>query len=253
MPTDSTKRFSNRVDNYVKFRPGYPDEVLAFLRKEYKLTSSSTIADIGSGTGIFTKLLLEEGYQAYAVEPNDAMRIAAENELSGYKGFKSVNGTAAATGLPAKNIDLIVCAQAFHWFNNAQTRHEFERILKDTGNVALIWNNRITNSDAFSIAYDELLKKDGLDYDKVNHQNINNIDFKAFFSNGEYHITKYPNVQIFDEAGLIGRAFSSSYVPAEGTDAGKQFSLLLKQLFEKYNEAGKVKIHYQTEIYSGKV
>ena len=217
------------------------------------MSGTSVIADIGSGTGIFTKLLLDEGYHVNAVEPNDAMRTAAEKELSAYKNFTSVKGMAEDTGLPEKSANLVVCAQAFHWFNNEPTRHEFKRILKDDGCAALIWNNRVTDADEFSIAYDNLLKSDSVDYNKVNHQNVNDIDFKAFFRAGKYTLTKYPNVQVFDEAGLIGRAFSSSYVPAPDTNAGKQFLPLLKALFAKYQEAGTIKIHYQTEIYLGGV
>jgi len=253
MTSDSTKRFSNRVENYVKFRPSYPHEVLAFLKKECGLSKESIIADIGAGTGIFTELLLDEGYTVYAVEPNEPMRHAAIEQLSANKKFIPVDGTAEATTLPAKSIDLIVCAQAFHWFNDAKTQVEFSRILKDSGKAALIWNNRLAAVDDFSEAYEELLKRDGIDYNKVNHRKIKDIDFKAFFKDGIYTLTKYPNTQIFDEAGLIGRAFSSSYVPAEGTEAAERFLPLLKDIFNKYNVDGKVSFQYQTEIYLGEV
>jgi SAM-dependent methyltransferase len=252
MSTDPTKRFSNRVDNYVKYRPGYPTEVLTFLRDQFGLNDSSVIADIGSGTGIFTKLLLDQGYTVYAVEPNEEMRTVAENELSVIEKFHSVIGTAEDTNLSSGSIDLIVCAQAFHWFNNEQTRVEFKRILKDDGNVALIWNNRIVEVDEFNIAYDELLKNNSGDYKKVNLKNVIDMDFKVFFKDGKYKVTKYPNIQVFDEAGVIGRAFSSSYVPADGTEEGNEFLVKLKDIFDKYNDAGKVRFQYETEIYSGK-
>jgi SAM-dependent methyltransferase len=253
MSSDSTKRFSDRVDNYIKFRPGYPPEVLAFLKQEGNLSASSVIADVGAGTGIFTKLLLDEGYQVYAVEPNQPMRDAAVEQLSAYKTFTPIDGTAEATTLPAKSIDLIVCAQAFHWFNDAKTQVEFNRILKDGGKAALIWNNRLADVDDFSKAYEQLLKQDGIDYNKVNHRNVRDIDFKGFFKDGFYTLTKYSNKQVFDEAGLIGRAYSSSYVPKEGTPAGEKFLVLLKDIFNKYNVDGKVSFVYQTEIYLGEV
>ncbi len=116
MSNAPTERFSNRVDNYVKYRPGYPVEVLTYLKDKFNLTAMSTIADIGSGTGIFTKLLLDEGYAVYAIEPNEAMPQAAEATLVSYKNFYSIPGAAEATGLEADSIDLVVCAQAFHWF-----------------------------------------------------------------------------------------------------------------------------------------
>jgi len=251
--TDPTKRFSNRVNNYVKYRPGYPPEVLEHLKQECNLSARSVIADVGAGTGIFTKLLLDANYTVYAIEPNQPMRDAAVEQLSAYKNFTPVDGTAEATTLPAESIDLVVCAQAFHWFNDAPTQAEFNRVLKPGGKAALIWNNRLADVDEFSIAYEGLLKQDGIDYNKVNHRNVRDIDFKAFFRDGIYTITKYTNIQVFDEAGLIGRAYSSSYVPAEGTVAGEKFLPLLKDLFNKYNVNGKVSFHYQTEIYLGEV
>ncbi len=120
MTQNSTLRFGNRVENYAKYRPSYPDKVLEYLQQQCHLTDQSVIADIGSGTGIFTKLLLDRGYTVYAVEPNEAMRQKAEKQFKHLQSnFHSTNGTAEATTLPPKIADLIVCAQAFHWFNNA--------------------------------------------------------------------------------------------------------------------------------------
>ena len=167
MIADPTKRFSNRVDNYVKFRPGYPPEVLDHLAAACGLTAGSVVADIGSGTGIFTKLLLDKGYHVYAVEPNKPMRDAAIDLLFNYENFTPKGGSAEAIALPAESIDMIVCAQSFHWFNNEDTRLEFKRILKPGAKAALIWNNRLTGADGFSIAYDKLLKDGSVDYNKV--------------------------------------------------------------------------------------
>jgi ubiquinone/menaquinone biosynthesis C-methylase UbiE len=198
MEADPTKRFSDRVNNYIKYRPSYPPEVLDHLKEKCGLSPRSIIADVGAGTGIFTKLLLDRGYTVYAVEPNAPMLDAAIAELSPDKKFIPVDGTAEATTLPENSIDLIVCAQAFHWFNNENTKIEFKRILKVTGKAALIWNNRLINADEFSEEYDGLLKNDSVDYNKVNHQNIGNIDFEAFFKDGKYEVKKFPNVQVFD-------------------------------------------------------
>jgi len=253
MEADPTKRFSDRVDNYVKYRPTYPLEVLDYLKDKCKLSSQSIIADVGAGTGIFTRLLLERGYKVYAVEPNEAMRDAAVAQLSENENFTPIDGSAGATTLQAGSIDLIVCAQAFHWFSNENTRVEFKRILKATGKAALIWNNRLVNADEFSVEYDALLKNDSVDYNKVNHQNINDIDFKAFFKDGIYKLKKFPNEQVFDEDGLIGRAYSSSYVPPQGTEKGEVFLKLLKKLFARHNHNGHISFKYETEIYLGEV
>ena len=154
---DPTKRFSDRVDNYVKYRPTYPPEVLAYLAEQCKLTADSTIADVGSGTGISTGLLLAKGYTVFAVEPNPAMQDAAIKQFEANPNFKPVNGTAEATTLPVNSIDLVVCAQAFHWFDAEKTKTEFKRILKDNGMVALIWNNRDAKTDA-RVTLEDLLR-----------------------------------------------------------------------------------------------
>ncbi|HZY35733.1 MAG TPA: methyltransferase domain-containing protein [Mucilaginibacter sp.] len=250
---DPTKRFSDRVENYIKYRPSYPAEVLDYLAGQCDLANGSTIADVGSGTGIFSALLLARGYKVFAVEPNESMQGAAISQFGGNDNFIPVASTAETTSLPSDSIDLVVCAQAFHWFDAEKTKTEFKRILKDQGQVALIWNNRDAGTDEFSAAYENLLKQDSVDYNNVNHRNISDMNFKAFFKGGLYEAEKYPNVQVFDEEGLLGRAFSSSYVPAEDTYEGKKFKDLLKALFAKYNKDGKVRFYYQTEVYLGKV
>jgi ubiquinone/menaquinone biosynthesis C-methylase UbiE len=254
MASDSTKRFSDRVANYVKYRPGYPPEVIGHLEKQCQLTPESVIADIGAGTGIFTKLLLEKVYKVYAVEPNDPMREEADRQLGNSDQYHSMIGSADRTGLAAKGVDLIVCAQAFHWFNTAETKAEFQRILKPGGHVALIWNNRDVEADNFAVAYDALLKQlSGSDYDRINHQNLKPDDFVRFYKGGQYKLSKFPNQQIFDFEQLAGRAFSSSYVPAEKTEAGQAFKKELQQVFDLYQNDGVVVFKYDTEIYTGQL
>lgn len=251
--TTSTLRFSNRVANYVKYRPGYPDEVLEFLKEKAGLTAGSIIADVGSGTGIFTKLLLDKGYTVLAVEPNDAMRENSVEQLDSYKNFKAINGTAEATTLELHSVDLVVCAQAFHWFNQAAAKTEFKRILKPKGQVALIWNNRQVEYDEFAVAYETLLLQHATDYTEVNHRNLTDVDFSNFFKNGKYQLVKYLNIQVLDEDGLTGRAFSSSYIPPKDTEAGQAFLADLQALFQQYQTDGTVDFVYQTEVYLGKV
>ena len=120
---DPTERFSDRAENYAKYRPGYPDEMLQYFRD--LVTPPATVADIGSGTGILTRQLLNSGYELYAVEPNEAMRREAERTLSGHPGFRSMDGTAEATTLADRSVDLITCAQAFHWFDRVKRDRNF--------------------------------------------------------------------------------------------------------------------------------
>src|SRR6266436_8813720 len=110
--TDSTQRFSDRVENYIRYRPSYPPEVLETLRVECRLSPAATVADIASGSGIFTRLLLENGNRVYGVEPNREMREAAERLLAGFPSFTSVAGTAEATSLADQSVDFATAAQA---------------------------------------------------------------------------------------------------------------------------------------------
>jgi len=253
MAKDSTQRFTDRVTNYIKYRPDYPALVMDYLRKEAGLSAATSVADIGAGTGIFTKHLLDAGCTVFAVEPNAPMRAAADEALSNYPNYISVNGSSSLTTLKDHSVDLIVCAQAFHWFNTPETKSEFQRILTPNGQVALLWNNRIVDADDFSQAYDDLLQQNSTDYKEVNHQNLSPADFTEFFRNGRYEQVSFPNLQLFDEEGLIGRAGSSSYVPSMDTPGGKAFLALLKDIFARYQENGKVSFQYHTEVYLGKV
>lgn len=256
MKPDSTQRFSNRVNDYIKYRPGYPAEAVDFLANQCNLKPGSVIADVGSGTGIFSKLLLDKGYKVYGIEPNQPMQQAAIHQFKNNSGFIPVNGNAEATTLPANIADLIVivCAQAFHWFRPRETRSEFKRVLKSDNNyVALIWNNRLTNIDAFAIAYEHLLVQKASDYNELNHQHLKKDDFESFYKDGKYTLTKFSNQQVFDAEGLAGRAFSSSYVPSVDTPSGREFAMLLQQIFDAHQVNGKVTVYYETEVYLGKI
>src|SRR5262249_12824426 len=157
------KRFSSRVENYVRFRPGYPLQILELLRRECSLTENSTIADVASGTGIFTRILLEDGNRVFGVEPNPEMRQAGEEFLKGFNNFTSVDGTAEATTLGENSVDMVTAAQAAHWFDREAARNEFVRILKPHGWIVLLWNERQTDSTAFLREYEQLLKTYGVD------------------------------------------------------------------------------------------
>src|SRR5437899_1233764 len=134
---NSTERFTDRVADYVRFRPHYPPAVFAELRDRLGLGAGSSVADVGSGTGISARPLLEMGCTVFAVEPNAAMRSAAEQWLGDFPRFQSIAGTAEATTLAEHSVDAVVAAQAFHWFDAASARREFQRILKPRGWVAL--------------------------------------------------------------------------------------------------------------------
>ncbi|SDQ00178.1 Methyltransferase domain-containing protein [Mucilaginibacter sp. OK268] len=249
---DSTKRFSNRVADYVKYRPHYPTAIVTFLQDSYQLSTDKLIADIGAGTGISTQLFLDAGYRAIAVEPNAEMRDKATELLSTYPGFTVADGTAENTGLADKSVDAVIAGQAFHWFNAQNARAEFKRILKPGGIVALIWNERKTSS-AFEKDYDQLIITHGQDYVKVGHRNINYDHIGAFYDPEPFELRVFENKQVFDFDGLKGRLLSSSYMPTKD-DAGYEPMINdLKVLFNRYQQDGMIAIHYDTKVYVGRL
>ncbi len=192
---DATQRFSDRVENYVRYRPSYPSGVLALLQQETHLTPTDSIADIGSGTGISAELFLRNGNSVFGVEPNSAMRLAAAQQLRSYPTFHSVTGTAESTTLPSQSVDYVIAAQAFHWFDQQKAKQEFARILKPEGWVVLIWNSRRTESTAFLRDYEALLQQYGTDYKEIRHKNIVLLELQAFF-NGSVETKSLYNEQL---------------------------------------------------------
>jgi ubiquinone/menaquinone biosynthesis C-methylase UbiE len=249
---DSKSRFSNRVDSYVKYRPDYPKEVITFLKEQGILRKDSVIADIGSGTGISAEPFLKEGNVVYGVEPNKEMREAAERLLKTYTNFFSVDASAEKTSLPTEDIDLVVAGQAFHWFDKEKSRVEFQRILKKDGYAVLMWNDRRTDSTPFLQAYEDFIKMFATDYLEVNHKNIDEKIFEEFFVHG-YKMESFLNYQYFDLEGLKGRILSSSYMPSEGHKDFDFMMSVLKKIFTRFQEDGKVTVEYDTKIYYGKL
>ncbi|MFX0166111.1 MAG: class I SAM-dependent methyltransferase [Candidatus Hodarchaeota archaeon] len=244
---DPKKRFSSRVENYIKYRPDYPPIIIEFLIKNNILSNKSIIADIGSGTGILSKYFLNNGNKVYGIEPNNDMRNAAENLLKNYPDFISIDGSAEKTGLKNGSIDLITAGQAFHWFNVKQAKKEFKRILKPNGYVALIWNNRRKTGKGFSSHYEEFILKYGTDYKQV-RKTEKNVD--EFF---QYKKSVFYNYQDLDFNGLKGRLLSVSYIPLEGGPNYEKMLDELKMIFEENMKNGRVRIEYDTEIYYGKL
>lgn len=242
---DRTQRFSGRVENYAKHRPGYPVEVLDTLKKECGLTKHSVIADIGSGTGILADLFLKNGNLVFGVEPNREMREAGKPLLQQYGNFTSVNGTAEATTLDRQSIDFVIVGQAFHWFDRVMARQEFLRILKPKGWVVLLWNERLTHTP-FLQAYEHLLRARSVDYAIVDHRNIDSRTLVAFFGEREYKEETYPNCQIFDFEGLKGRLLSSSYTPEPGNPLYLPMLAELETLFHAHQVEGRVVLEYRT-------
>jgi SAM-dependent methyltransferase len=251
---DPKSRFSSRVENYIKYRPGYPAEIIETLRAECGLTEESRIADIGSGTGLLALRFLEAGCPVTGVEPNAAMRAAGEKLLAGYPNFTSLDGAAEATGLPSASVDFITAGQAYHWFDHAKTGVEFRRILQPGGWVALVWNERRLDSTPFLRAYEELLQTYATDYSQVNHRNVEE-DAAALgvFFGGPYRVARFDNRQVFDHAGFQGRALSSSYIPEAGHPNYSALLIALRRLYDQYQQGGTVEVAYDTRMFYGRL
>lgn len=247
-----TTRFSNRVENYVRFRPRYPQQIVAALAAECGLTVQSIVADIGSGTGILTENFLKDGNVCFAVEPNREMREAAEKILGEKPNFRSVDGTAEATTLPDASADFIVAGQAFHWFEPNATRAEFQRILRPSGWVALVWNRRQSVSRPFQDDYEALLREFAPEYSRVTHENVDNAALAAFFG-GDFEQRHFQNAQRFDFESLQGRLLSSSYAPEVGQPNHAPLLEGLRAIFEKHQQNGVVGFEYQTELSFGQL
>ncbi len=246
---EPTQRFSDRVDNYSKYRPGYPTAIISYLMQATGIRQGATVADIGSGTGIFTDLLLRHGFTVKAVEPNGPMRQAAEENLGSIPGFTSIEGSAEHTTLNRHSVELITVAQAFHWMEPLATKKEFTRILKPGGYIALLWNIR-TQQTPFMQAYEALKAQFGSDY-----ASIHKADEAAvgdFFSPAKYTRETFSHVQLLDMKGLKGHLLSSSYIPVETHPLYPSMMEELEHLFHSYQENGLVRVDYECKVYLGK-
>lgn len=245
-----TSRFSNRAENYARFRPGYPDELFTFIETEMNLRSADNIVDIGSGTGLFAGPLLKHGHKVVCLEPNEDMRKAGEERLKKYPSFQSIQSTAEHTGLEDSSVDLITIAQTFHWLDPVAARLECNRILKPNGHVILAWN-RQTNQTAFGKKYTDLRNKYRIG--EPGPVQIDPIVIKDFFAPKIATSNVFANKQLLDFEGLKGQLLSKSYIPLPGHELYDAMITELIQLFIAYNESGLVSIEYETLLYWDKL
>lgn len=249
---DNKQRFTSRVNDYIKFRPSYPEAIIPTLQLEIGLIPDDIVADIGSGTGISAQLFLDHDNLVYGVEPNEAMRKSAENELKQYENFRSINGSAETTTLPDNSVDLIVCAQAFHWFDRAKTKTEFQRIANAGAHLCLIWNDR-KESEKFQQDYERIIQQYSIDYNQVTHRNISQEIIQDFFAPHKFKKFTFHYEQRFDFEGLIGRITSSSYMPNESDENFPQLRKSIVDLFNAHKQNEMVTFAYNTFLYIGQI
>jgi SAM-dependent methyltransferase len=250
---DTTVKFSGKAEGYAKFRPSYAAEFIDYLADSCSLTNASTVADVGSGTGILTKQLLDRGFRVLAVEPNADMRNTAESQLDSYTKFISVSGTAEATTLEAGSVDLIVAAQAFHWFDQSRFQAECRRALKPQGRVCLVWNSRDENSPIVREIEDingrYCPAYVGIAGGIENEKGV----FERFFAGGMYEFRAFRNDAVYDLQGFIGRNLSGSYAPQEDDGNYKPYVEALADLFAKYCNGATITVPSWTRSYVGYV
>ncbi len=250
--SNATSRFSDRVENYVRYRPGYPPEVLQTLKGECGLSPRHVVADLAFGTGIFTRMLLENGNPVIGVEPNAEMRAAGERLLAEFPRLTSVAGTAEATTLPDQSVDFISAAQAAHWFDRGRARREFARILKPGGWLVLLWNERVTDSTRFLRDYEQMLLTYGTDYEEVRHERTTEA-VNEFFDPAPFQERVFEMRQEFDHAGVEGRLLSSSYAPGPEHPNHAPMLRELRRIFDICAVGGRASFEYKTRLYFGRL
>lgn len=241
-----TGRFSNRVENYVKYRPSYPTAVLDCLREECGLKKTAVVADIGSGTGILARLFLQNGSRVLGIEPNKEMREAGQRLLAPFTKFSSLNATAEATGLPNDSVDFVTAGQAAHWFDKEKSLVEFRRILRPNGFIVLVWNTMDFAASPFMQGYEQLT----LRYftGKPSRKNEMRGQVLAYLGDGaQQRLFNYE--QQFDLAGIIGRLLSTSYAPLADDPLYEPMLADLRNLFEENEVNDRICFRYFTELY----
>jgi SAM-dependent methyltransferase len=250
--SNATSRFSDRVENYVRYRPGYPPEAMAALKAECRLAPHHVVADVASGTGIWTRRLLENGNPVFGIEPNAEMRRAGERLLAGFPKFTSVAGTAEATTLSDHSVDFVTAAQAAHWFDRPNARREFVRILKPRGWLVLLWNERVVDSTKFLRDYEQLLLTYGTDYQDVRHERTTDA-VNEFFDPEPFQERGFSMRQEFDYAGIVGRLLSSSYAPGPEHPQYEAMLRDLRRIFDASAVNGRAVFEYKTRLYFGRL
>jgi len=247
-----TGYFSDLADVYERHRPHYPAEAIEMITDG--LPSGATIADIGCGTGIASRQLAETGAGVIGIEPNEAMRHAAEAAASRHPAAARMtfqSGTGEDTGLPDASVDAIVCAQSFHWFDADAALREFARALKPSGRLALMWN-QVAKSNAFSANYRMVMNEAGQLARREGRSLRRNrglaVRHSSFFAGVREHRFHY--AQTLDVDGALGRAHSASYFPVSGRER-ERLEQMLRDCFASCADIGDngarfVTLHYAT-------
>ncbi|MBI3859512.1 MAG: ankyrin repeat domain-containing protein [Thaumarchaeota archaeon] len=248
---EHVRRFEGRADAYSKYRPKYPRGVVDSLAEVLGFDPGWVVADVGSGTGILSEVLLGNGNKVYCVEPNKDMRRAAEESLKGYiPMFVSVAGRAEATGLDAGSVDLVTVGQALHWFDPKGARREFKRILRSQGSVAVVYNHRRSESQAEK-AYSDVIEK--FERGRAEIPDVDDEYVADFLKNKGFKKFVIANSQSLDADGVLGRLASASYMPSPGSPEWVGVGEAVRNMFGEHGKDGVVTLRYDTLVYVGKI
>lgn len=250
---DSKERFSDRVEDYLRYRPGYPREIIGILERDGVLRSDSVVADIGSGTGFLAELFLEYGCSVYGVEPNPEMRAGGERHLARFPRFRSVPGSAEATTLVDASVDLVTVGQALHWFDLACARREMRRILRPPFWLAIAFNDRDIAASPFMREYDTLLIRHAPDYQRIRSRYPTDVQYQTIFNSDSYAKVPLAYHQAFGEEALVGRVLSSSYAPRAGEEGHEALVAALRGLFARHQSDGRVRFEYRSLLVYGNI
>ena len=250
---DPTERFGARAAAYARARPGYPDFVVAALAQALQLSRSAQVVDVGCGTGLSAEPFLRAGYRVIGVEPNASMRALALERLAGAAGFRAVAGRAEATGLPSACADLMIAAQAFHWFDVPATRAEALRVLRPPAHAALFWNDRLSEGSPFCAGYEQLVRTFSAEYAELRHRHERADRIDAFFGHRRWRTITVTHGDELDYARLADRLNSASYMPPPEDARHAPMMLALQELFASTARHGVVTMEFETRVLYGEL
>jgi SAM-dependent methyltransferase len=251
--TDSTARFSGRVEAYLAGRPRYPADVVTHMERIGALPAlprRGVIADIGVGTGLSAEPFLAAGHRVIGIEPNAPMRAAGAEFLASYANFEVRDGTSDATGLADGAVDLVVAAQAFHWFDPRRFRVESLRILRPCGWAVLIWNDRDLTATPFLAGYEALLVEFGNEYQAIRYRHQGTDAIPVYFDGRVPTLAEFRHQRRLDWSMLAALAGSASYLPAQGQPRHAELKAALRALFEAHAEGGTIEIRYTCRVHA---
>lgn len=244
----TTSIFSHKANYYAKYRWHYVPEAIDYIVKVSDLKKDAAIADIGSGTGILTELLLAKAKTVYAVEPNAEMRLKAEERLGEQFAFRSVDGKGESTTLPDQCVELITAAHSLHWMEPADAKREFRRILKPEGWLATVNNVNLEND--FLEAWEEAMNECSFDFSPKE------MRLKAFNPDDyfiAYEVMEFPFRLLHTLDSWIGASLSIAFAPSDFDAAFGEYLEAVSDVFHLFSKNEHVEIHGVTEARVGRL